>query len=125
MKVWTAVVAALLVAGIRLGFALVGSRPASYLPFLETAVFVVSLFAFIKMAPVSTKKARYAAWAITFLVHTLAFVAIINFAYTGNAASPNEWLPDYAVLIIDFAAGLMFGLTFRIVSNLFRRNASR
>jgi uncharacterized membrane protein YccF (DUF307 family) len=116
MKIWIAICAAILVVVIRFIFAVFRISAVSYFPFLEMAVFLVGLLAFKNVSFTSRRINQYLLWSVIFLSLTLVLISLIDFA--SNTILSNIWM-NYAILILDFVAGLSFVFVFRL---LFRRN---
>jgi len=125
MKMWFAIIAAFCVGSIRLGFFLLGdqigmseSRQISISwPFIETAVFIVSIIAFAKIALKETMS-RYLVWSIVFLTSTIAFIIFSDYVRDYGLLKKNNW--SYATIILDFIAGILCVSTYRIISSFKR-----
>lgn len=124
MKLWTAVVAALLVVGVRLAFASLAYKgiAISYFPFLETTVFIISFFAFVKFTSVVFRGIKYIAWSVAFLALAIIFIVIVDYVFMDIAINLNKFIFNYAVLVVDFIAGVMFGFALRVVTRRRKTN---
>lgn len=110
MKIWTAILGAFLLALIELLFLISGSS--SYFPFLETAVFITSLAAFIKVYSLYGGQ-KYITWTLMYLICVLLSVSILDFVFNRFAFSFNRDLVGFFTLTIDYLAGALFGFAFR------------
>ena len=120
MKLWTAIVAALCVGGIRAILFFLGEKFGLSMnlqihvswSIVQTAVFIISIIAFVKIA-LQNAISKYVFWSISFMVISELVIISVDYTYNRDLLYINNW--GYATLLIDFIAGILFASTFKVV----------
>jgi hypothetical protein len=111
MKIWAAILPALFLATVKSLF--VAIRGVGFgIAVIDTAIFLISLMAFIKLWSWSDKS-PYLKWALLFLVTTIVLLSLAQVLFSHTPPNLEMEMTTTFKVVINFVAGAAFGFACR------------
>lgn len=95
-----------------------GSLSARSMPFIETSIFAIGLYAFIRWFR-KESLSKYLAWVLIFLVFVTFGVGYAEFLK--SPSDLQSYLSTAGIILMDFAAAITFGIAYRLAQRMMQR----